>query len=207
MRRFEHNLETNLYPSSRLNDAADRIRERRSVRAADILEPGPSDTELNEILEIASRVPDHGKLGPWRFLIFDGDSRQKFGELLRNQFAETNPDSNEAILEREYSRFMRAPNVVTVISSVDPTSRIPEWEQILSSGAVCQNLLVGASLMGFAAQWLTEWYTYDEIITKSLGLSENEKVAGFIYIGSAEAKPSERGRPDLRSRIAKWNPA
>ena len=102
---------------------------------------------------------------------------------------------------------MRAPNVVTVISSVDPTSRIPEWEQILSSGAVCQNLLVGASLMGFAAQWLTEWYTYDEIITKSLGLSENERVAGFIYIGSAEVKPSERGRPDLLSRIAKWNPA
>ena len=82
MRRFEHNLETNLYPPSRLNDAADRIRERRSVRAADILEPGPSETELNEMLEIASRVPDHGKLGPWRFLIFDGDSRQKFGELL-----------------------------------------------------------------------------------------------------------------------------
>ena len=89
-----------MYPPSRLKDAADRIRERRSVRAADILEPGPSESEINEMLEIASRVPDHGKLGPWRFLIFDGDSRQKFGELLRSQFAKTNPDSSEAILER-----------------------------------------------------------------------------------------------------------
>jgi len=196
-----------LYPPSRLKDAADRIRERRSVRAADILEPGPSEIEINEMLEIASRVPDHGKLGPWRFLIFDGDSRQEFGELLRNQFAKTNPDSSEAILEREYSRFMRAPTIIGVISKVDPASRIPEWEQVLSSGAVCQNLLVGASLMGFAAQWLTEWYAYDEIIAKALGLTENERVSGFIYIGSAGEKPAERGRPDLQSRISKWCPA
>ena len=196
-----------MYPPSRLKDAADRIRERRSVRAADILEPGPSETEINEMLEIASRVPDHGKLGPWRFLIFDGDSRQEFGELLRNQFAKTNPDSSEAILEREYSRFMRAPTIIGVISKVDPASRIPEWEQVLSSGAVCQNLLVGASLMGFAAQWLTEWYAYDEIIAKALGLTENERVSGFIYIGSAGEKPAERGRPDLQSRISKWSPA
>ena len=193
-----------MYPPSRLKDAADRIRERRSVRAADILEPGPSESEINEMLEIASRVPDHGKLGPWRFLIFDGDSRQKFGELLRSQFAKTNPDSSEAILEREYSRFMRAPTIIGVISKVDSASRIPEWEQILSSGAVCQNLLVGASLMVFAAQWLTEWYAYDEVIAKSLGLIENERVSGFIYIGSATAKPTERGRPDLQSRSSKW---
>ena len=196
-----------MYPPSRLKDAADRIRERRSVRAADIVEPGPSESEINEMLEIASRVPDHGKLGPWRFLIFDGDSRQKFGELLRSQFAKTNPDSSEAILEREYSRFMRAPTIIGVISKVDPASRIPEWEQILSSGAVCQNLLVGASLMGFAAQWLTEWYAYDEVIAKSLGLIENERVSGFIYIGSATEKPTERARPDLQSRISKWCPA
>ena len=196
-----------MYPPSRLKDAADRIRERRSVRAADILEPGPSETEVNEMLEIASRVPDHGKLGPWRFLIFDGDSRQEFGELLRNQFAKKNPDSSEAILEREYSRFMRAPTIIGVISKVDPASRIPEWEQVLSSGAVCQNLLVGASLMGFAAQWLTEWYAYDEIIAKALGLTENERVSGFIYIGSAGEKPAERGRADLQSRISKWCPA
>ena len=196
-----------MYPPSRIEAAADRIRERRSVRAADILEPGPSESEINEMLEIASRVPDHGKLGPWRFLIFDGDSRQKFGELLRSQFAKTNPDSSEAILEREYSRFMRAPTIIGVISKVDPASRIPEWEQILSSGAVCQNLLVGASLMGFAAQWLTEWYAYDEVIAASLGLIENERVSGFIYIGSATEKPTERGRPDLQSRISKWCPA
>ena len=196
-----------MYPPSRLKDAADRIRERRSVRAADILEPGPSESEINEMLEIASRVPDHGKLGPWRFLIFDGDSRQKFGELLRSQFAKINPDSSEAILEREYSRFMRAPTIIGVISKVDPASRIPEWEQILSSGAVCQNLLVGASLMGFAAQWLTEWYAYDEVIAKSLGLIENERVSGFIYIGSATEKPTERGRPDLQSRVSIWCPA
>ena len=196
-----------MYPPSRLKDAADRIRERRSVRAADILEPGPSESEINEMLEIASRVPDHGKLGPWRFLIFDGDSRQKFGELLRSQFAKTNPDSSEAILGREYSRFMRAPTIIGVSSKVDPASRIPEWEQILSSGAVCQNLLVGASLMGFAAQWLTEWYAYDKVIAKSLGLIENERVSGFIYIGSATEKPTERGRPDLHSRISKWGAA
>ena len=95
-----------MYPPSKLKDAADRIRERRSVRAADILEPGPSESEINEMLEIAVRVPDHGKLGPWRFLIFDGDSRQEFGELLRSQFAKTNPDSSEAILERAITKIL-----------------------------------------------------------------------------------------------------
>ena len=110
------------------------------------------------------------------------------------------PDA--AVAER--ARFMRAPLIIAVISCIQEHPKIPQWEQLMSAGAACQNLLVGANLMGFAAQWLTEWYAYDSVIDQVLGLKAGERVAGFVYIGSATAKPEERQRPDLQERIDHW---
>tara|TARA_B100001093_G_scaffold257171_1_gene245959 strand:- start:413 stop:1051 length:639 start_codon:yes stop_codon:yes gene_type:complete len=192
-----------VYPTSHLS-AFEQISERRSVRAMDLQDPGPDQKQVEQLLTAAARVPDHGKLGPWRFICFQDDARQAFGEHLAQRFRELKPEAPTAAIEAERGRFSRAPLVIAVISSVDTQSRIPEWEQLLSAGAACQNLLIAANLMGFAAQWLTEWYAYDEAIDRALGLNPGERVAGFVYIGSATVKPDERQRPDLQQRIRQW---
>lgn len=193
-----------MYPESRLDSALERLRTRRSVKAMDIQEPGPSAADLELILETAIRVPDHGKLGPWRFLRFSGERRAEFGELLAERYVALNPDARPQAVEAERGRFLRAPVVIAVIARITPGIKIPEWEQQLSVGAVCQNMLVAANLLGYAAQWLTEWYAFDERIDGALGLTEQERVAGYIYLGSASAKPPERVRPELAQVLADW---
>ena len=192
-----------MYPTSHLS-AFEQISERRSVRAMDLQTPGPDQTQVEKLLAAAARVPDHGKLGPWRFICFQDDARKAFGEHLAKRFSELKPEAPTEAIEGERGRFSRAPLVIAVISSVNAQSRIPEWEQQLSAGAACQNLLIAANLMGFAAQWLTEWYAYDEAIDQTLGLNQGERVAGFVYIGSATVKPDERQRPELQQRIQHW---
>ena len=177
---------------------------RRSVKAMDIIAPGPTADELTQILQTAIRVPDHGKLGPWRFIRFIGDARAKFGDVLAAQYAEQNVDARAQNIEAERGRFLRAPVVIAVISRITAGIKIPEWEQQLSAGAVCQNMLVASSLMGFAAQWLTEWYAFDSRISEALELTDNERVAGFVYIGSAKEKPPERVRPNLEQVLSDW---
>ena len=194
-----------MYPSNKLEEAFDRINQRRSVKAVDICEPGPSEREIEQILETAIRVPDHGKLGPWRFILFENKSRQDFGTFLSTRFKEVNPTAPEALLLLESQRFMRAPLVICVVAKLRSGIKIPEWEQELSVGASCQNILTAASLLGFAGQWLTEWYSYDEAVDRKLGLDQDERVAAFIYIGSANEKPTERDRPSLDTRITRWN--
>ena len=194
-----------MYPNYQLKDAFERISQRRSVKAADICEPGPSEEQIDQILQAAVRVPDHGKLGPWRFILFENQSRQDFGEFLSKRFKEVNPTASEALLKLESKRFMRAPLIICVVAKIKAGIRIPEWEQELSVGASCQNILNATNLLGFAGQWLTEWYSYDEQVNSRLGLDEDEKVAAFIYIGSAVEKPSERERPSLNTRITRWN--
>jgi len=194
-----------MYPTSKLDDAFERISQRRSVKAADICEPGPSGEQIEQILQAAVRVPDHGKLGPWRFILFEDQSRQDFGEFLSKRFKEVNPTAPDALLKLESQRFMRAPLIICVVAKIKKGIKIPEWEQELSVGASCQNILNAANLLGFAGQWLTEWYSYDEQVNSRLGLDEDEKVAAFIYIGSADEKPTERDRPSLDTRITRWN--
>ncbi len=194
-----------MYPPSKLEDAFTRIAERRSVKAIDICEPGPSQDEITEILETAVRVPDHGKLGPWRFILFERGARQEFGDFLSTRFKEVNPTAPEALLKLENQRFMRAPLVICVVAKIRKGIKIPEWEQELSVGASCQNILTAANLLGYSGQWLTEWYAYDEAVDNQLGLDEDERVAAFIYIGSAKEKPAERERPSLDSRVTRWN--
>lgn len=193
-----------MYPNEPMLDALERISSRRSVRALDLENPGPNSKTLEEILKTALRVPDHGKIGPWRLVTFTGDDRAAFGDILAERWLSLNPEANDAQITFERNRFLRAPVVVAVLSERQPEHKVPEWEQILSAGAVCQNMLIATSLAGFAGQWLTEWYTYDSHIQSLFNVGDNEDIAGFIYIGSANEKPSERTRPDNGSRISAW---
>ncbi len=184
--------------------AIEMLWRRRSTPADFLGSPGPDEKALRTMLTIAARVPDHRRVTPFRFVIFEGDARARFGKVLRNAFAANEPEAEDQRVDCEQNRFMRAPVVIAVISSVSPAHRTPEWEQILSAGAVCQNLLLAASAHGFAAQWITEWYAYDEQVISALGLGENERIAGFIYVGTAKEDPLERARPIMDAIISRY---
>lgn len=186
-------------------ETLDYLLKRRSVLAkADALKsPGPNTQELEDILTAASRVPDHGKICPFYFMVFEGDARQKAGEIIAQSYAKNNPDCREGKVEVEADRFMRAPMVIGVIHRARE-SKNPLWEQMLSAGAACQNLILAANALGFGAQWLTEWYAYDEDVRQGLGLDGRDVVAGFIYLGSVDETPEDRDRPDLNEIVNHW---
>ncbi|GAB4232553.1 MAG: nitroreductase [Methyloligellaceae bacterium] len=186
--------------------ALDLLLKRRSVLANNLGPPGPDAAQLEKILTAGARVPDHKKLCPWRFILFEGEARTAFGRVLADACRAAEPDSSDIRLQTEAARFERAPVVIAVISRIVDKPGVPEWEQILSAGAVCQNILVAAAAIGFSAQWLTEWYAFDEKVRGALGLAENERVAGFIYIGTAKEPPQERVRPKLDDIVTRWAP-
>lgn len=177
---------------------------RRSVSTKDMIEPGPTAEQVKTILAAGHRVPDHGKLGPWRFIVFTGDAREQFSQRLAAIFAEENPDCREKKMNQQAELLMRAPVVIAVISTADEHAKIREWEQVLSAGAACQNMLVAATAMGFGAQWLTEWYSYNDKVKQLLEMEPHHQVAGFLYFGSYQNKPEERKRPDLEERVRYW---
>ncbi len=156
------------------------------------------------ILRAAHRVPDHGKLGPWRFFILRGDARAEFGEVLGAAYLKENPDAFDELIEVEKERFQRAPVIVAVTSRITPEHKIPEWEQTLSSGAACMNMLNAAHALGFAAQWITEWPAYNDDVSRALGVGEHERIAGFVYIGTAAQPPDERTRPEIGDIVTEW---
>jgi len=170
---------------------------RRSVSAAALGDPGPDRATLSSLLTIAARVPDHKKLAPWRFIVVEGDARARFGETLARACSANEPEASPVRLETERGRFLRAPTVVLVVFSPVPNPAAPEWEQILSTGAVCLNLLHAATASGFGAQWITEWYAYDPAVQAAFGLKPGERIAGFVYIGTPKEKPADRERPNL----------
>ncbi len=181
--------------------------ERRSVVANKLGPPGPDRAMLETILRAAARVPDHKKLVPWRFIVFEGAQRRAFGERLAEILAQEESEPPSPMrLETEAGRFERAPVVVAVISRAKGRPAVPEWEQILSAGAACQNLLLAANASGFAGQWITEWPAYSEGVRALLGLAPHERVAGFIYIGTPREKPQERARPELAEIVSYWQP-
>lgn len=188
------------------NPVLDLLLTRRSVSANSLTEPGPARAEIELMLRAASRVPDHKKLVPWRFLLFEGEAREAFGKVLAEVCAAEEKDPGAFRLETERKRFLRAPVVIAVISRVVVNPAAPEWEQVLSAGAACQNLILAAAALGYGAQWITEWYGYSEGVRKALRLAGNERVAGFVYIGTAKEKPEERGRPKLADIVAPWRP-
>lgn len=175
---------------------------RRSTLAREMTAPGPSQDQINDLIRLGGRVPDHGKLGPWRFIVFANEARIRFGEALAEIFLRNEPGADEERVQFERDRLTRAPVVVAVISKVTPHPKAPEWEQVLCAGATCQTMLIGASAMGFAAQWITEWYAYDSDVDKVLGLEDGERVAGYIYLGTAKSDPTERRRADPAARTS-----
>ena len=188
------------------NQIIDHLLTRRSVSANSLGDPGPNGVEIEQILTAAARVPDHKKLVPWRFLLFQGDARGAFGEVLAETCKREERDPSQFRLEIETKRFMRAPLVIAVISRVVKSAPAPEWEQVLSAGAACQNLLLAATALGFGAQWITEWYGYSPGVRAALKLADNERVVGFVYIGTAKEKPEERERPVLADIVQPWRP-
>jgi nitroreductase len=177
---------------------------RRSASKHHLTEPGPSPHALDELLKVAVRVPDHRRLSPWRFIVFEGDARMAFGkELARIHDANTPGAASQDILEAA-GLPLRAPAMVAVISSPHHGHNTPVWEQELSAGAVCHNLLLAANAAGWAGVWLSEWMAFDADVAKSLGLTEGERVAGFIYLGTATMGCPERPRPNMNEKVSRW---
>ena len=188
------------------NPVIQHLLTRRSVSANALGDPGPSEAELELILRAASRVPDHKKIVPWRFLVFQGEARAAFGAVLARVCQSEETDPGAFRLETEAKRFLRAPLVIAVISRVVENKAAPEWEQVLSAGAACQNLVIAATALGYGAQWITEWYGYSPGVRQELKLADNERVVGFVYIGTAKEKPEERERPSLTDIVTRWRP-
>jgi nitroreductase len=179
------------------------LKTRRSVSARLLKGEGPSPAQIEEILTIASRVPDHGKLAPWRFILVQGVARSALGSALAGLLQSRGETSQEK-LDLEYARFTRAPLVVIVVSCAQEHIKIPLWEQFLSAGAVCMNLIWAATAHGFACNWLTEWMAYDADARSICGLEPHEQVAGFIYVGHSNETPADRDRPKLHDIVKNW---
>ena len=178
---------------------------RRSVKPDKLVAPGPSPSELETMLTIAARVPDHKKLAPWRFIVLEGDARTRLGAVIGTAcIAEEKEPPSEQRLATERGRLTRAPLVVVVVSRVVAHRGAPEWEQILSAGASCFNLCLAANAMGYGTSWLTEWIAYNDRVRAALGLGDNERIAGFIHIGTPIEQPEERERPDLATIVSRW---
>jgi nitroreductase len=185
-------------------DALEVLTTRRSVKPMDLAAPGPDRSQLDTILTVGSRVPDHGKLAPWRFVIFEGSARDKAGEIIAKTFRAQRPDATPDQIEFERRRLSRAPVVIAVVSRAGHHVKIPEWEQVLSAGAAAMNLVTAAYALGFAASWITEWYAYDRSVLDALGIKPEERIAGFVHIGTPAQKPEDRDRPPLASVVTRF---
>jgi len=179
---------------------------RRSGSAKAMKGPGPSDEQIRTLIEAACRVPDHGKLTPWRFLILKGDARSAFGDVVVQALKSTEPDASEERVALEQRRFLRAPVIIAVVSRVREAIPIPEWEQILSSGAACMTLSIAAHAMGFVANWITEWPAYHPMVRDALGLHAGERIAGFVYLGHPVEPLVDRPRPRYEDIASDWTP-
>jgi nitroreductase len=175
----------------------DHLKHRRSVKPMLMDGGGPTAPEIETLLELAARTPDHGKLAPWRFIVFEGEARERASAVIAETFAADNPQADADTLRFEARRLSRAPLVVAVVSRARPHAKIPEWEQVLSAGAVCMNLCHAANALGYGANWLTEWYGYDRRVLDRLGLGPEERMAGFVHIGRSAHDKQERDRPVL----------
>ncbi|KGK57696.1 nitroreductase [Xanthomonas cannabis pv. phaseoli] len=179
---------------------------RRSVPSKQLGEPGPDEDTLLRMLTSAVRVPDHGKLVPFRFLRISGEARHALGDFLAERTQAADPLAPPAVVEKDRNRFSDAPLVIVVIAALRPGHKVPEQEQLLTAGCVCFALLQAAQAHGFGAQWLSGWMAYDPAVIGYLGLDEHERVAGFIHIGTPRMQVPERERPDPRTLLRDWTP-
>jgi nitroreductase len=187
-------------------DALELLKTRKSISAQFLAAPGPDRAQLDEMLTIASRVPDHGKLAPWRFIVFEGEARLEASRLLAGLYFGRNPDVDAKRRSEEETRLSRAPLVVAVVSKAAPHVKIPEYEQLLSAAAAAMNLELAAQALGFASQWTTDWIAYDEEAGRLLGLAPGERFVGFVHIGTSTVPPIDRPRPALADIVTWWRP-
>ena len=186
-------------------DTIDLLLTRRSVVAANMAEPGPDAAQLEIILRAATRVPDHGKLAPWRIQVLRKEGQSRLGDILADLFAKEIPGANAKQVEFERQRPQRAPLLLVVTAKIVKPHKIPEMEQMLSGGAVCTNLLIAANALGFCAQWLTEWPAYRPEVARALGHDpDTDQIIGFLYIGTPTEPPTERPRPALDEVASEW---
>ena len=178
-------------------DALQLLKTRRSIKPVELSGPPPSAAEIDTLLTVASRVPDHGKLVPWRFIVFEGEARLAAGDAIAAAFRAKYPDAKPEQAAAERQRLARAPLVIAVVSRAGPHVKIPEWEQVLSAGAAAMSLVLAAHALGYGASWITEWYAYDRGVLDALGLAPNERIAGFVHIGRPSTPPEDRPRPPL----------
>jgi nitroreductase len=185
-------------------DAIELLKTRRSMKPREMTGPGPSPAEIDTILTIGARVPDHGKLAPWRFILFEGDARVRAGEIIAGVFASKNPQATAAEIETEKKRLTDAPLVVGIVSFTKPHPKVPAWEQELSAGASAMNIVTAATALGYGACWLTGWFAFDRDVLDGLGLKADEKLAGFIHIGQPTKPSEDRPRPVLSDIVTRF---
>ena len=185
-------------------DALELLKIRRSVKPREMSGPGPTASELDTILTIGARVPDHGKLTPWRFIVFEGDGRLRAGEVIARVFAKKNPAAPTTDIDIEKRRLMDAPLVIGVVSFTRPHPKVPPLEQELSAGASAMNIVNAAAALGYGACWLTGWYAFDRDVLDGLRLKPDEKLAGFIHIGRASKASQDRPRPALTDIVTRF---
>jgi nitroreductase len=174
-----------------MNATIELLRRRRSLPPQGMTGPGPDSEEIETLLTVASRVPDHGKLTPWRFLVFEGMARDRAGAIAAGILQSDDPSISEARRQTELTRF-------------SPHVKIPEWEQLLSAGAACMNLVIAANAMGYVTAWLTEWCAYDRRFCEAIGVGADEKVAGFVHIGRPDMASEDRPRPTLAAVVSRF---
>ena len=189
-----------------MGETIDLLLTRRSVKARKLSEPGPDEAQLETILRASARVPDHGKLCPWRFIVLKGEARDRFSEIVVAAYRRRKPEARDEKIEKQSKRFRQAPVIVVVVSCIAPHPKVAKWEQQLSIGAACMNMLHASHALGYAAQWLTDWQASDPTIAEALGLADGQRIAGFIHIGSAADAPKDRPRPDLADIVTEWRP-
>lgn len=187
-------------------DAIQLLQSRRSIKPVELAEPAPTADQLATMLTIASRVPDHGKLTPWRFIVFEGDARFAAGETIADAFVQRYPEANGEQVAFERHRLARAPLVIAVVSRARAHVKIPEWEQVLSAGAAAMSLVMAAHALGYAASWITEWYAYDRRVLDRLGLAADERIAGFVHVGTPAQPTQDRERPPLDTIVTRFAP-
>ncbi len=192
-------MKENLVP-----DAIDLLKSRRSIKPREMSAPGPSTAELETILTIGARVPDHGKLAPWRFIVFEGDARLRAGEVIAKVFARKNPQATAAEIDAEKRKLADAPLVIGVVSFTKPHPKVPPWEQELSAGASAMNIVTAATALGYGACWLTGWFAFDRDVLDGLGLKSDERLAGFVHIGTAPKPSEDRPRPALSDIVTRF---
>jgi len=185
-------------------DAIELLKTRRSMKPREMTGPGPSPSELETILTIGARVPDHGKLAPWRFIVFEGDARVRAGEIIAGVFAKKNPQATAAEIEVEKKRLTDAPLVIGVVSFTRPHPKVPAWEQELSAGASAMNIVTAATALGFGACWLTGWFAFDRDVLDGFGLKPDEKLVGLIHIGNVSQRSEDRPRPVLSDIVTRF---